>query len=188
MVRRDVKKKIKAAFLDRDGVINHDYGYVGTIERFDFTENVFRALKKISNKGFKIFIITNQAGIAKKKFSLKSYNLLTNFYLNIFRNNDIIIEEVAFCPHHPNGSVNKYTKDCSYRKPNPGMINYLVQKYNISITESFLVGDNLTDIKAGFNAGIKNLYLIDLDGRYKKKNSVPIDGIYVNLYEFSKIL
>ena len=75
MVRRASKKnqkKIKAAFLDRDGVINHDYGHVGTIERFDFVENVFTALKKISNQGFKIFIITNQAGIAKKNSHLRT--------------------------------------------------------------------------------------------------------------------
>jgi len=186
--KKKSKKKIKAAFLDRDGVINHDYGHVGTIERFDFVENVFTALKKISNQGFKIFIITNQAGIAKKKFSLKNYHTLTSFYLNILRSNNIFIEEVVFCPHHPNGFEKKYTGDCDYRKPNPGMINYLKEKHNISLSESFLIGDNLTDIEAGINAGIKKLFLIDLNGKHKADYDMPIDGVYSNLYEFSKTL
>lgn len=175
---------MKAIFLDRDGVINIDTGYIGKYENFEFIPNVFNALKILANKNYLLFIVTNQSGIARGLFSLDDYMNLTKKMMQTLNDNKIIIHDVVFCPHHPDGIIKEYTKDCNCRKPKPGMINYLATKYNINLNESIMIGDKVTDIQCGVNAGIKKNFLIT-----KKKinpDSVHINKIYNSLYSFAR--
>jgi D-glycero-D-manno-heptose 1,7-bisphosphate phosphatase len=152
------KKKNKALFLDRDGVVNVEKNYVYKIADFEFIPEIFGITKSYSDRGFLIFIITNQAGIARNFYTEDDVKRLHTWMAGQFRKRGIIITEVFFCPHHPD-----FTGECECRKPNPGMILEAVRKYDINPSESVLIGDKESDIEAGMKAGIgKNIYIHDL--------------------------
>ena len=146
---------MRAAFLDRDGVINVDYGYVWKKENFKFKEGIFELLKLLQKKGYKLFIVTNQSGIARGYYTEADFHNLMDYMIKELKKRNIKITDYAFCPHHPN-----ITGECKCRKPNPGMILNLAKKYNIDLKNSIMIGDKQSDIKAGENAGIKQNYLI----------------------------
>ena len=145
----------RAIFLDRDGVINQDLGYVYKKEEFLLIAGVLDALKTFKSLGYLCVIVTNQAGIARGLYSEKNYLQLTNYMLKIFNENNIKIDGVYHCPHHPD-----FTGKCICRKPNPGMILSAAEKLNISLSQSYLLGDKNSDVAAGKNAGIINSYKI----------------------------
>jgi len=146
---------MKAAFLDRDGVINIDYGYVSDIENFEFKDGIFELLNLLQKQGYKIFIVTNQSGIARGYYSEDDFHLLMDYMINELKKKDIEIMDYTHCPHHPD-----ITGECECRKPNPGMIFDLAKEYNINLENSIMIGDKQSDIKAGENAGIKKNYLV----------------------------
>jgi D-glycero-D-manno-heptose 1,7-bisphosphate phosphatase len=168
-----MKIKNKAAFLDRDGVINYDYGYVGKIEDFVFLPGVFEGLQLIQNLGFKIIIITNQSGIGRGYYSLEEYELLIEYMKETLKQNNIHITDIMFCPHRPE-------QNCFCRKPKPGMILSASNKYDIDLKKSFLVGDNITDIQAGRNAGVKKCF--QLVKNQKKLQSNLVDYNFISIY------
>ena len=134
-----------AAFLDRDGVINYDYGYVSNIKKFKFRKGVLKALKYLSSKRYNIFIVTNQAGIAKGKFTMENfYKLQKNLKFNLNKNN-INLSDVKFCPYHKNGIIKKFRKNSVMRKPNNGMVLELFKKWPINKKRSFFIGDQESD-------------------------------------------
>lgn len=145
----------KALFLDRDGVINKEKNYLYKIEDFEFIDGVFETCRFFQNNGFYIIIITNQAGIARGKYSVEDFKRLTEFMISEFKKEDIIINDVFYCPHHPD-----YSGVCDCRKPKPKMILDAKKKYDLSLSQSLLVGDKNSDIEAGMSAGIKKNYLI----------------------------
>ncbi len=144
----------RACFLDRDGVINVDEGYVGTIERFHFIPGIFEALQKLQQRGFKLIVVTNQSGIARGYYSHEEYERLTRYMLEKFAKRGIEIMAVYHCPHHPD-------ENCDCRKPKPGMIVRAAREHNIDLASSWLVGDTMKDIEAAQRAGIKNMVLLD---------------------------
>ena len=143
-------KKNKALFLDRDGVINFDYGHVHKIEDFHFIEGIFDLCEFYQSQGFIIIIVTNQAGISKGFYDISQYEILTNWMIKEFKNNGININKVYYCPDHPNSK-----SKC--RKPEPGMLISAIKEFNIDPSKSFLYGDKDSDIEAGRRAGVKNL-------------------------------
>ncbi|MDH0898974.1 HAD family hydrolase [Comamonas aquatica] len=144
----------KALFLDRDGVINYDYGHVGKKEDFKFIPGIFDLVKKANNKDWLVIVITNQAGIAKGYYSEKEFLELNYWMIQEFLKNGAFIHETFYCPHHPDYSVT-----CECRKPAPGLIYKASQKFNINLKESILIGDKNTDIEAAKNSKIGKYYL-----------------------------
>ena len=177
---------MKIAFLDRDGVINHNYGYVHKYEDFDFTYKCIESLKIIQKLGFSIVIVTNQAGIAKGYFSEKEYHELTYRFLNELKKHEIQILSVEYCPHHIDSVIPKYRRDCICRKPKPGMLNHIIKKYNNNVSESFLVGDNFSDMEAAIAAGIKNRFLVgrpETSRSLDRRKYLTFESLYyVSLY------
>lgn len=155
----------KAFFLDRDGVINIDHGYVHKTEEFDFLPGVFEACKRINDMGYKIIVVTNQAGIARGYYTEADFHLLTNHMIQQFKKNDVEITDVYFCPHHPDIDNEKYPRECDCRKPAPGMIIEASIKHDIDLSQSVMVGDKMSDIQAGIAAGININY--GVKGRYE---------------------
>lgn len=148
----------KALFLDRDGTINIDKGYVYEKEEFEFQPGIFELVKKYVQQGYLIFIVTNQSGIARGLYTEKDYLQLTDWLRAEFSKKGIQIEKVYYCPHLP-----EISGPCSCRKPNPGMIVEAIREYNINPEMSVLIGDTERDLLAGREAGIgKNLYIQDL--------------------------
>lgn len=143
----------KAVFLDRDGVINSDEGhyYIYKVEDFIINEGIIPSLKKLSEAGYLLFIVTNQGGIAKGIYSEYDVNQVHTHLLSIMKNEKINIEKIYFCPHHESVTV------CECRKPNPFFINEAIREYNIDRNKSYLIGDSPRDIKAAIAAGIKGI-------------------------------
>jgi len=145
----------KALFLDRDGVINKEKNYLYKIEDFEFIDGVFKTCSYFKNKGYLIIIITNQAGIARGKYTEEDFDILTNWMIKEFETQNINIAQVYYCPHHPD-----FNGKCECRKPNIGMLMEAQKEFDIDMKNSILVGDKNSDIKAGINAGISQNYLI----------------------------
>ena len=159
----------KAFFLDRDGVINTELDYVCESEHFHFINGVFDACRIILSQGYKIIVITNQSGIARGYYTLNQFSELNTWMLQEFQKEGIEVTDVYFCPHHPNIGLAAYIEDCECRKPKPGMILRAKNEHNLDLEQSVLVGDRISDIEAGSNAGISSLFLVDAAG---KKNSI----------------
>ena len=139
-----VNKK-PAVFLDRDGTINYDYGYTYKFTEFKFRPYVIKGLQYLSKRKYLIFIVTNQAGIAKGKFKLKDLNKLHRSLKKYLFKKKIKINEIQYCPYHPNGIVKKYKKKTGFRKPGNLMIKEIFKKWNIDVKKSFMIGDRLSD-------------------------------------------
>ena len=144
---------IKTIFLDRDGVINQDIGYLHKIEDCNFINGVFKACKYFKSLGYQIVIVTNQSGISRGYFSEKDFQILTNWMTDQFERNNIKILDVFHCPHSPESS-------CDCRKPNPGMLISAKKKYGIDMDKSWMIGDSERDIRAANLAGIKKTILV----------------------------
>ena len=144
-------KKIKnifkkpAAFLDRDGVINHDYGYVYSYKNFKLRKNVIKGIKYLIKNNYYIFIVTNQAGIAKKKFRETDFIKLHLKIDNYFKLNKIYLDDIKYCPFHINAKIKKYKINSNRRKPGIGMIKDLKENWNINLKKSFVIGDSKSD-------------------------------------------
>lgn len=176
--------KIKVAFLDRDGVINEEINYLHKIEDFNYTENCVKGLKRLNTLGYKIIIVTNQAGIARGYYNEEQYQTLTAWYIEDLKKNGVDILDVFHCPHHVQGIISELSVKCECRKPKPGMLLSAIKKYNINIDDSIMVGDKVSDVEAGLCVGIKQVYLIK--GEYV--TSHPNYEVLNSLYEITKIL
>ena len=140
------KKFIKrAAFLDRDGVINFDKGYVHKIKDFKFRPNVIKGLKFLRNNDYYIFVVTNQAGIGKGIYTERQFFNLQNYIKQKLQKKDIFFDDINFCPYHPEAKIKKYRKISQLRKPGNLMIKQIRNKWSIKLNKSFMIGDQVTD-------------------------------------------
>lgn len=149
----------KALFLDRDGIINVDHGYVYKIEEFEFMPKIFDLCKLAVEKGYLIIVITNQSGIGRGKYTELDFEKLTKWMNEQFSINSIYITDVFYCPHHPEKAIDHYLKTCDCRKPAPGLINQAVSKYQIDVNKSVFIGDKQSDMLAAESAGVKTRVL-----------------------------
>ena len=144
---------IKTIFLDRDGVVNKEVRYLYRLSDFEFIDGIFDACLYFQKLEYKIVIITNQSGIARGYYNENDYLKLTEWMLGQFNNNGINILDTFYCPHGPESL-------CECRKPKPGMLIEAKDKYNISMNDSWMIGDTESDIKAANAAGIINTILV----------------------------
>jgi D-glycero-D-manno-heptose 1,7-bisphosphate phosphatase len=150
--------KKPAAFLDRDGVINYDYGYVHDLKNFKLRPGVIKGLQLLRKKGFKLFIVTNQAGIGKGIFSETTYKKFTKEIRNFFLKKKIIFSKISYCPYHPDAKIKKFKKKSKFRKPGNLMIEEIKKKWNIDLKKSFMIGDKKSDKKAAIKSSLKFYY------------------------------
>ena len=137
----------KALFLDRDGVINTDHGYVSKVKDFEFTESIFDLLHLFISKGYKLFIVTNQSGIGRGYYSQNDFETLTTWMLAELKKQNINIESVHYCNHAPE-------ENCACRKPATGMVDEILAQQNIDLKNSWLIGDKQSDIDLAKNSAI----------------------------------
>lgn len=143
-----------ALFLDRDGIINHDAGYTHRIEDFIFTESIFELCLSFEQMGFLIFVVTNQAGIARGYYSEKDFIVLSKWMSRQFLIKGVHITKTYYCPFHPDAIIGRYKKNSPDRKPNPGMILRARDEFSVDLSRSVLIGDKEHDIQAGKTAGV----------------------------------
>ena len=164
-----------AIFLDRDGTINIDYNYVHQIDNFHFIDGVIDALVELKKMGFLLVITTNQSGIARKIFSQEQFDTLTQWMDWCLIDRGVEIDGVYYCPHDP---LNTY---CDCRKPKPGMILTAQKDLNIDLANSYMVGDRVSDLLSGKNAGVKKTVLVRTGDKITPEAEAQADWIIDSL-------
>ncbi|MBN8962079.1 MAG: HAD family hydrolase [Rhizobiales bacterium] len=143
-----------AAFLDRDGVLNFDDGYIGTRDRIRWMPGVVTAIRALNEAGYFVFVITNQSGVARGMFSEQDVRDLHVWMKDELQRDGARIDDFRFCPHHVDGSVADYVVDCACRKPKPGMLRDLMAAWPVRTQGSFVIGDKPGDIEAAKAVGL----------------------------------
>ena len=146
----------KAIFLDRDGVLinNQHHYYIWESTQIEFIEGVFENLRMLQHKGFQLYIVSNQGGISRGLYTKENILALHEELTETFRKNQITISDILFCPHH------SVKEKCLCRKPESLMIDKLIAKYDLNPTESTMIGDSESDMKAAAMAGIHGIKII----------------------------
>lgn len=155
----------RAAFLDRDGVINFDRGYVYRHEDFEFVPGVLEAARQLYSMGFLLVVVSNQSGIGRDLYSEAEFNVLTTWMRNEFLAAGAPLAGVYFCPHHPTDALGEYRRACECRKPAPGMLLAAARELGIDLGSSVMFGDKASDLEAARAAGVPTRVLLGTDGR-----------------------
>jgi D,D-heptose 1,7-bisphosphate phosphatase len=143
-----------AVFFDRDGVLNVETNYVHRPDQFEWMPGAREAIRLCNDRGYLVFVVTNQAGVAHGYYDVSAVHALHRWMADELALVGAHIDEFEFCPHHPEGAVEAYRRVCDRRKPGPGMIRDLLARWNVEPSKSFLVGDRMTDAQAAAAAGI----------------------------------
>ena len=162
---RNLSHKQKAVFLDRDGTINKNVGFLTEIEKMELIEGAAKAIKKINDSGYLAILVTNQPQIARGELDFPDLQEINNKLETLLGKEGAYLDAIYFCPHHTDkgfeGERTAYKFDCDCRKPKPGMLLKAAADFNISLSESYMIGDSKRDFEAGKNAGCKESFLLN---------------------------
>ena len=161
--------KNTAVFLDRDGTINEEVGYLSRIEQLKLFPATFEAIRMINESGMKAVVITNQSGVARGFFNEDFIDTAHNLINEMLREKGAFIDRFYYCPHHPTEGYGAYKTDCDCRKPEPGMLLRAAKDLDIDLSRSYMIGDMPKDIQAARGAGIKGILVRTGYG----KNAIP---------------
>ena len=182
--RRCILTKYDCIFLDRDGTLNPDPGYISSLKDFAFYDFTIPALKMMSKKNNQFCIVTNQSGVGRGLISISKIKVINNFIKRKFKNNCITLNEIYMCFDHPDdASIN--------RKPGSGMFLKAKSDHNLRLSKCLMVGDSLIDMEAGYNLGMETLLVLTGNGektldRLKGSNLITYQA--KNIYEGFKQL
>jgi D,D-heptose 1,7-bisphosphate phosphatase len=151
--------KQKAVFLDKDGTLIPDIPYNADPARITLSPGAGEGLRMLKDHGYRLFVISNQAGVAHGYFTFDALEGIAEKIQQILQEHDVSIDAFFFCPHHPQGSVTPYNCRCSCRKPQPGLILQAALEYDIALENSWMIGDILHDVEAGNKAGCRTILL-----------------------------
>jgi len=150
-------KKNVAVFLDRDGTINEEVGYLDSLDKLKIIPGAYEAIKLINESEMKAVVISNQAGVARGLFPEDFVKITHEYLQNALRKKGAYIDNFYYCPHHPTEGIEPYRQVCNCRKPAPGMLLQAAQDLNIDLTRSYLVGDRFNDMEAGKKIGVRGI-------------------------------
>lgn len=162
--------KNKAVFLDRDGVVikmhyNLESGTIDTpfsIKQVLFVPGIFEFLQYAKKLGYLLILISNQPGVGIKKISLKRQHEINNYIMQALQKQGVTIDGQFYCMHHPYASIKKYKKECDCRKPKTGLFLQASREFDINLEKSWMIGDGVHDILAGYSAGCKTILIANL--------------------------
>lgn len=185
--RRNLKKKQKAVFLDRDGVINEEVDFLSRPEQLTLIGGSAEAVKKLNESDYLVIVVTNQSVVARGLCSEKDVAQIHKKLDVLLGTDHAFLDGIYYCPHHPDGGFEgedkQYKIECACRKPKPGMILQAQHDLNIDLGQSFMIGDSTRDVMAGFNAGLKTILVrTGYAGKDGKHDCLP-DFIFADLQE-----
>lgn len=181
------RREHPAVFVDRDGTLIEDVGYLSSVDQIKLIPKATEALKILKSCGYKIIVISNQSGVARGYFDEASVQTINREVLKIFSGNGALIDGIYYCPHHTAYGSAPYRKECDCRKPAPGMILQAKKEHNLDLSNSCIIGDKRTDIVTGKNLNIPAILVLTGYGKEEKakimrdKNPKPnfiADDIY----------
>ena len=183
--KRNLSNKQKCIFIDRDGTINEHVGFLRNKEQFNLIQGVSQAIKEINNSEYLCIVITNQPVIARGEVTFKQLDDIHKKLETLLGKEQAYIDDLYYCPHHPDkgfeGEIPELKYECDCRKPKIGMIKKAVEKYNIDLSNSIMIGDSTLDIKLAQNAGMKSILVktgqAGLDGKYDVIPSFVSDNL-----------
>ncbi len=171
----------RAAFIDRDGVLNEERAFVYRKEDFVLLPGAIEALARLQAAGYHRIVVTNQSGIARGLYSEGNYHALTDHLRQILRAAGVTLDAIEYCPHLPDAPLPQYRVDCACRKPRPGMLLRAGRALDIDPAASFLVGDRLSDVQAGRAAGIGKCFVVRTGETLSEEAVGAADGVYDDL-------
>ena len=149
----------KAVFLDRDGTINEEMGYINHVSRFKMFSFVPEAIRVFNDAGYKVIVVTNQSGVARGYFKEELVKEIHARLIKEVEMGSAKIDKIYYCPHHPIEGIGAYKKNCSCRKPNTGMIEEAVLEFDLDLSQSYMVGDRYKDTLFANKAGLKSIFV-----------------------------
>jgi D-glycero-D-manno-heptose 1,7-bisphosphate phosphatase len=174
-------------FLDRDGTVNFEVEYLSSVSDLKLIPGSSTAIKEANQLGWKVFIITNQSGVARGIISEIDLEKIHQILQATLAQDGASLDAIYYCPHHPEIGESHYRKECDCRKPKAGMIDRAAKEFKIDLTKSFVIGDKMIDIQTGNNCGAKSILVLTGYGKEELKlcqqQNVKIDFIADNLYD-----
>jgi D,D-heptose 1,7-bisphosphate phosphatase len=162
--------KFPAVFLDRDGTINEDVGYLQDLKQLSLIPGAAKAIRMLNGCGFKVVVVTNQSGVARGYFP-EEFVTQTHDYLRVLlRKENAVIDGFYYCPHHPAEGFPPYRQICSCRKPDTGLLLQAARDLHLDLSRSYMVGDKIQDVQAGKKAGAKTILVKTGYGRFIEEN------------------
>ncbi len=175
----------KAIFIDRDGTLIEEVGYLKMMEDLRFTPRATEAMRIFHSLGFLNIVITNQSAVARGMLSPKDLNKIHHKLKDLASQEDSRIDDIFFCPHLPEGRMPPYNTDCECRKPKPGMILQAQQKHHLDLPQCILVGDKISDLQLAQNAVVRAVLVLTGYGKQTQNDwGAPVET-YPNLYQFA---
>lgn len=183
---KNLKNKQKVVFLDRDGTINKYVGFLRNIDDFEMIDGVAEAIRKINESGYLAIVVTNQPVIARGEVSFEELNEIHNKMETLLGQAGAYLDGIYFCPHHPHkgyeGECPELKIECECRKPKSGMLLKAAEDYNIDLKNSWMIGDNENDVKAGINAGCKTVLICESNEIHGQIMTASSLLVFVNQY------
>lgn len=171
----------RAAFIDRDGVLNEERSFVYRREDFAFIPGSIEALQRLSRAGYRLVVVTNQSGIARGLYTEDDHAALTEHMRQGLGKEGVHLDAVEYCPHLPDAPLPQYRVDCDCRKPKPGMLLRAIRALDLDAGSSFLVGDRISDVQAGRAAGIGQCFLVRTGYELSREAMTAADAVHDDL-------
>ena len=162
-------EKVKVAYIDRDGTINVEKEYLGRPDEVELIHGSDSAIRLLNEAGYRVFGISNQAGVARGYFKIEDVLAVNKKVVELVAEGGGRLEEIFYCPHHPEGALPEYTKICGCRKPAAGMIEQAVEKYGLKPSETVVIGDKRLDIELGHRLGATTILVYTGYGKSEKE-------------------
>lgn len=185
-MQNEIRENRYAIFLDRDGTIIDDIGYIRRAEDVHLLPWAAEGLRELQAAGYALIVVSNQSGLARGIFTEEEHRQVMERFFEILTDEKITLADYIICPHHPEGIVEKYRRICNCRKGKPGMLLEGAKRHNISLSGSWMIGDKAADIEAGIASGVRTIRIVKSFD--EDKNDIASDFYADNLKQAAKII
>ncbi len=171
-----MKRPHRAVFLDRDGTINTEVNYLNNIDQLKLIDGTPEAIQILNDMNLRVIVITNQAAVARGFLNEDDLTEIHQTLCNMLAEKGAMIDAVYYCPHHPTEGKDRYLQVCDCRKPRPGMLYRAAEDWRVDLTQSYVIGDKLSDLQAGAAAGCRTILVLTGYGR-EQRDQIPQSGL-----------